>query len=109
PGDTLGERAFLNGEPHRRTAVVATHCVLLRIPVEELEGLFTKDPKVAGRFSQQIAQRMRVVRNRYPDGGKRVRRVASLLTLAPRLDSAAVMQQLGDSLRTISKQRVLVI
>jgi NTE family protein len=109
PGDTLGERAFLNREPHHRTVVVATHCVLLRIPVEELEGLFTKDPRIAGRFSQRVAQRTRVVRDRHPEGGSRVRRVASLLTLAPRLDAAAVMQQLGDSLRTITRQRVLLI
>ncbi|MGV3530967.1 MAG: patatin-like phospholipase family protein, partial [Chthoniobacteraceae bacterium] len=109
PGDTLGERAFLNRERHRRTAVVATHCVLLRIPVEELDGLFTKDPRFAGRFSQRVAQKMRVVRNRQPEHGSRVRRVASLLTLAPRLDAAAVMQQLGDSLRSITRQRVLLI
>src|SRR5437867_2011149 len=31
PGDTIGERAFLNREAYRFTAVVATHCVLLRI------------------------------------------------------------------------------
>ena len=36
PGDTIGERAFLNREPYRFTAVVATHCVLLRIATAEL-------------------------------------------------------------------------
>ena len=30
PGDTLGERAFLNDEPHRCTAVVSTHGIMLR-------------------------------------------------------------------------------
>ena len=40
--DTLGERALLNREPHRHTAVVATHAVLLRIPSEELQGFFAK-------------------------------------------------------------------
>src|SRR5262249_49774287 len=32
PGDTLGERAFLNDEAHRCTAIVSTHGIMLRIP-----------------------------------------------------------------------------
>ena len=32
PGDLLGDRALLNRDPHRHTAVVATHAVLLTHP-----------------------------------------------------------------------------
>jgi len=106
PGDTLGDRAFLNNEPHRSTVTVSTHCVLLRIPTQELEGIFTKDPTIAGRFSQTLTRRAQVMKERKP---ARVRRVVSLVALAPRVDAAAVAMQLGSSLLNITRQEVLVV
>ena len=103
PGDTLGERAFLNREPHRHSAVVLTHAVLLRIPGGELHGLWTKDPLFAGRFSQAVVEKPRAVRN------GRVRRVVSLLSLSPRLDADAAVHHLAAALRRITRQRVLVL
>jgi len=109
PGDTLGDRAFLNKEPHRSTVTVTTHCVLLRIPAEELEGIFTKDPTLAGRFSQTLTRRAQMLHERHPERGTRVRRVVSLLALAPRLDASAIAAHLGASLLRITRQEVLVV
>ena len=103
PGDTLGERAFLNREPHRHSAVVATHAVLLRIPGSELHGLWANDPLFAGRFSQAVVERPRAVRN------GRVRRVVSVLSLSPRLDAEAAVHRLAAALHRITRQRVLVL
>ena len=103
PGDTLGERAFLNREPYRHTALVATHAVLLRIPGSELQGLFASDPHLAGRFSQVVTARPHAVRH------GRVRRVVSLLSLSPRLDADAAMHRLSAALHRITHQRVLVL
>ncbi len=109
PSDTLGERAFLNGEPHRRTATVSTHAVLLRIPAEELDGLFTKDPRMAGRFSHTVRGRLRVLGERTPGRSPRVRRIVSLTALAPRLDAATVANRLARSLHAITRQAVLLL
>lgn len=103
PGDTLGERAFLNREPHRHSAIVVTHAVLLRIPGSELHGLCTTDPCFAGRFSQAVIGKPRARR----DG--RVRRVVALLSLSPRLDADRAARQLAASLRRISRQSVLLL
>jgi len=103
PGDTLGERALLNREPHRHSAAVATHAVLLRIPGSELHGLFANDPCFAGRFSQAVRQKPPAV----PSG--RVRRVVSLLSLSPRLDADAALHRLAAALHRITRQRVLVL
>ncbi len=103
PGDTLGERAFLNREPHRHSAVVITHAVLLRIPGSELHGLWANDPLFAGRFSQAVVERPRAVRN------GRVRRVVSLLSLSPRLDAEGAVDRLAAALHRITRQRVLVL
>ena len=103
PGDTLGERAFLNREPHRHSAVVVTHAVLLRIPGGELHGLWANDPLFAGRFSQAVVERPRAARN------GRVRRVVSLLSLSPRLDADGAVHRLAAALHRIARQRVLVL
>lgn len=103
PGDTLGERAFLNREPHRHSAIVVTHAVLLRIPGSELHGLCTTDPCFAGRFSQAVIGKPRARR----DG--RVRRIVALLSLSPRLDADRAARQLAASLRRISRQSVLLL
>jgi NTE family protein len=109
PGDTLGDRAFLNDEAHRVTAVVATHAVALRIPAAELEGVFTKNPQVAGRFSQAVTRKLRLHRERPSERGSRVRRVVSLLALAPRMDAPAVGHRLASALRQITRQHVLLL
>jgi NTE family protein len=103
PGDTLGERAFLNREPHRHSAIVLTHAVLLRIPGSELQGLFAKDPYFAGRFSQVV------VGAPGQNRARRVRRVVSLLSLSPRLDAEAAVHRLATSLHRLTHQRVLVL
>ena len=107
PGDTIGERAFLNREPYRFTAVVATHCVLLRIAATELLALFDKDPCFAGRFSQALAGRFEVVgESPMP---KRVRRIVSILSLAAEMDDRSVVTRLAQELRGITGQKVLVV
>lgn len=107
PGDTLGDRAFLNQETHRATVTVTTHCVLLRIPAAELEGIFTMDPKLAGRFSQTVTRRAKALAARRAEG--HVRRVVSLLSLAPRTNAAAVAAKLASSLITITDRKVLLV
>jgi NTE family protein len=109
PGDTLGERAFLNREPHRHSAVVVTHAVLLRIPAAELQGLFAKDPALAGRFSQAMVQTPRAHRGHAPGRGAPVRRVVSLISLSQRVDADAVVHALAAAERSITGQRVLVL
>ena len=107
PGDTIGERAFLNREPYRFTAVVATHCVLLRIATKELLALFDKDPCFAGRFSQALVGRFQVSGD--SPMPKRVRRIVSLLSLASRIDDRTVVTRLAQELRAITGQQVLVV
>jgi len=109
PGDTLGERALLNREPHRHTAVVATHAVLLRIPSEELQGLFAKDPCLAGRFSQAVVERPAARGRRLSGGNAPVRRVVTILPLSLRVDADAVVRQLASSLFKLTGQRVLTV
>lgn len=109
PGDTLGERALLNREPHRATVIVSTHCVLLRIPSEELQGVFDQDPSVAGRFTRTVMDRLRLVRDRRPGHGAAVRRLVSICPLAPRVDGPAVARRLAASLRKLTQQNVLLV
>ena len=107
PGDTIGERAFLNREPYRFTAVVSTHCVLLRISTSELLAMFEKDPSFAGRFSQALAGRFQVTGESLMP--RRVQRIVSLLSLADWADDRAVVARLAEELRGISGQQVLLV
>ena len=94
PGDLLGDRAMLNRESHRHTVVVATHAVLLRIPEIELRGVFAADPSAAGRFSQGVVEWPRALRGgAIPRGTEddAVRRVVSIVPLAPRVDADVVL------------------
>ena len=109
PGDLLGDRAMLNREPHRRTVVVATHAVLLRIPAAELQGLFDTDPCAAGRFSRGVVEWPRALRGGRPGAEDAVRRVVSILPLAPRIDAEVVVSSLGVALRRITGQRTLIV
>jgi len=107
PGDTIGERAFLNREPYRFTVVVVTHCVLLRIAAKELLALFDKDPSFAGRFSQALAGRFQATgESPLP---KRVRRIVSLLSLAGGMNDRLVVARLAQELHGITDQRVLLV
>ena len=107
PGDTIGERAFLNREPYRFTAVVATHCVLLRIRTAELQALFEEDPCFAGRFSQALAGRLQVIgENLLP---RRVQRIVSILSMSDGVNDRAVVNCLASELRTITGQQVLMV
>lgn len=109
PGDLLGDRALLNHVPHRRTVVVATHAVLLRIPAAEMEGLFARDASVAGRFSRGVVEWPRSLRNGLVEGETGVRRVVSILPLAPRLDAEKMTGCLGSALHRITNQRTLIV
>src|SRR4051812_48081212 len=108
PGDTLGERSFLNDEPHFCTATVSTHGIMLRIPASELEGILTKDPRLAGEFSHAVTRRFRTPGAR-PESKARVRRVATLLAQAPQADAPAVGQKLAAALKRITRQKVLLL
>jgi NTE family protein len=105
----LGDRALLNREAHRQTAVVATHAVLLRIPESELRGLFAADPCVAGRFSQAVIEWPRALRDEVGGTTGAVRRVVTVLPLAFRVDAEAVVARLASSLRQLTGQRVLIV
>jgi NTE family protein len=109
PGDMLGDRSLLSGEPHRHTAVVATHAVLLRIPASELHGLFSVDAVAAGRFSQAVGAWRHPDRGNLAPLGSAVRRVVSILPIAPRVDAEVVVAGIAAALRRISGQRVLVV
>jgi NTE family protein len=109
PGDLLGERAMLNREPHRHTVVVATHAVLLRIPASELRGLFAADPSAAWRFSEGVVEWPRALRGGEPEPTESVRRVVSILPLAPRVDADIVLDRLGAALRQVTDHRVLIV
>jgi NTE family protein len=105
PGDLLGARALLNREPHRCTTTVVTHALLLRIPADELTGLFASDPSVAGHFSQTVTAAAETAAPR----GPRVRRIVTLLPLGHRIDAAAVVHRLGGVLSQITGQKVLLV
>ena len=107
PGDTMGERAFLNREPYRFTAVVATHCVALRISTVELQVLFDEDPLFAGRFSQALTGRFQV--GGEPLMPKRIQRIVSMLSLTQWIEDRAVVTRLAEELRHITRQRVLMV
>lgn len=109
PGDLLGERAYFHAEPHAATVTVVTRCVLLRIPAEELDAIFAKDYKLAGRFSQLLAKRWSVMGTRQPERDSRIRRVISVLALEPRIKSTDLVEQLAASLSAISHQQVLLV
>ena len=109
PGDTLGDRAFLNRDPHRHTAVVATHAVLLRIPASELQGLFATDPSIAGRFSRAVIDRPDTIRGDFYRQTGAVRRVVSILPLSTRVDAEIVIVHLAAALHRIMRQSVLVV
>ncbi len=109
PGDTLGDRAFLNAEPHHSTVTVATHCVALRIPAEELEGVFTKDPTIAGRFSQTVTRKLREARQTEAARPSRVRRIVSLMGLGPRVNTAAAVEKLAGTLTRLTRRQVLLV
>jgi NTE family protein len=104
PGDLLGARALLNREPHRCTTTVVTHAVLLRIPADEMTGLFASDPCAAGHFSQTVTAAPETASSRSP----RVRRIVTLLPLGQRIDAAAVVHRLGSALSQITGQKVLL-
>ncbi|MES2571554.1 MAG: Crp/Fnr family transcriptional regulator, partial [Verrucomicrobiota bacterium] len=109
PGDTLGERALLNHEPHSSTVVVATHSVLVRLPATEMRELFAGDARIAGRFAQTVTDRMRRVRERQCERGAVVRRIVSLLPLASRIDAPAVVRMLAQALHQLGNHSVLLL
>lgn len=108
PGDTLGERALLTYESHRTTVTVVTHSVLLRLPSEDLRGLFADDPSIAGRFAETInAHRPRTVRSAAERGD--VRRIVTVLSLSSRIDTPQVLDLMAAALHRITLKRVLLI
>ncbi|MEO8352222.1 MAG: patatin-like phospholipase family protein [Chthoniobacteraceae bacterium] len=107
PGDTLGDRAFLNRESHRHTVVVATRCLLFRIDGAELRALFDEDPCLAGRFSLAVTGHLHDLAG--SSSAPRSRRIVSFLSLAPRIDSRAVVKRLAAELRGITRREVLLV
>ena len=106
-GDTMGERAFLNREPYRFTAVVATDCVVLRISTVELQTLFDDDPFFAGRFSQALTKRFMAGGD--PPLSRRVQRIVSLLSFTDWIDDRALVMRLAEELQELTGQRVLMV
>ncbi len=105
PGDLLGARALLNREPHCSSALVTTHAVLLRIPAQEVTGLFATDASFAGRFTQAVTVGSDSPRERR----MHVRRIVAMLPMTERLDADAVARHLAGSLHRLADQRVLIV
>ena len=108
PGDTLGGRAMLSGEPHRSTITVVTRSMLVSVPASELQGSVCETASHCGPFLADChgGSGHRTESEQQP---LRVRRVVALLPMAPRLDATAVIRSLSKSLHTLTGQRVLVI
>ncbi len=105
PGDLLGARALLNREAHSSSALVTTHAVLLRIPAQEVTGLFATDASFAGRFTQAVTVGGDSPRERR----MHVRRIVAMLPMTERLDADAVARHLAGSLHRLADQRVLIV
>lgn len=109
PGDMLGARALLTGGPHRADAVVVTHCVLLRVPAEELRKLFASDYCLAGRFSQVVSAHVESLNEHHVPDHPRVRRIVSLLPMSGRADVTEMVRRLASELYAATGQRVLLL
>lgn len=106
PGDALGSRELLNHEAYCSTVTVLTHCVVLRLSAVELQRIFAAKPSIAGRFSQTVSSRFKIVGERRKE--RRVRRIVSLLALSSqpphRLEDA-----LASALHTVAAGRILLV
>jgi NTE family protein len=104
PGDTLGDREVMHHEPYLSTLTVVTQSVLLRIPAEELREVFETEPKVAGRLSQSIVER--IMETRLPPAGKRI---VALHALSARINERVLGRRLADALAGVTHRRVLSV
>ena len=109
PSDVLGDRELLNHEAFRSTVTVVTDSVMLRIPGAQMRNLFERKPSFAGRFSQSVSQRLRLVRESKKEAPSRVRRVASFVSLSNGVEDRAVTQRLATALHSITGQHVLLV
>jgi len=57
PGDVLGERSLLTGEPRSASVVAVTECIVLEIAREDLQQLITREPGVLETLERTIAER----------------------------------------------------
>jgi NTE family protein len=104
PGDTLGDREVMHREAYRSTVTVVTQSILLRIPAEELREVFDAEPKVAGRLSQSIIQRIMETRTPAPS-----RSIVALHALSARINERVLVRRLADALAEITRRRVLSV
>lgn len=109
PGDTLGDSEFLNQEPYRSTVRVVTDSVMLKLEGDALHELFKRKPSFAGRFSQTVTDRLKLQRQGRDGFPSRVRRVVSLVNLAPEANDAVIAHRLGEALHNISGSDVLLV
>lgn len=109
PGDTLGDRELLHGEPYRSTVTVATDSVLVRFEAAALRQIFAKNPALAGRVSESIARRVEALRQRRRRSGTRLRRIVSLWSLSPKIDGGAMIDDLAKTLAGLGNGDVLVL
>jgi NTE family protein len=109
PGDTLGDRELLHNEPYRSTVKVVTDSVLVRFAAEDLRSTFLKNPSIAGRVSQSIAERLQALREDRVRTAARVRRIIALLSLSPGIPGAAVAGRLASALHALGEYEVLLV
>jgi NTE family protein len=106
PGDIFGERELLNHEAYRSTVSVVTDSVLLRIRGEDLRQLFVNKPSFAGRFSQTVGERWKLLQKH--GASRRLRRIVSFMSLSPRVATEAWLQRLAATLHALGEPRLLV-
>ncbi len=109
PGDTLGDRELLHNEPYRSTVKVVTDSVLVRFAAQDLRNTFLKNPSIAGRVSQSIADRLQALRESRSRTAARVRRIVALLSESPRIHGAVVAEHLAAAVHALGEYEVLLV
>lgn len=57
PGDLLGERSLLTGEPRNASVAAQTECIVLEITREALQQLLGREPRLLSLLEQTVAER----------------------------------------------------
>lgn len=109
PGDTLGDRELLHGDPYRSTVTVATDSVLVRFAAEKLRQIFKRNPAIAGRVSESIAGRVESLRAERARSTTHNRRIVTVLSISPEIDTYNLVSDLASELAALGEHSVLLV